>query len=70
MSRTISTVKIAPSEADRVNALSQYVRSDLSKANAAIRRRDVRAFDLCVSEISKSLASWTAEARQLIERDE
>lgn len=67
MARTISTVKIAASDTERINALSQYIRSDLSKATAAIRRKDDSTFELCIEEIRANLDDWVREAKSFIE---
>lgn len=70
MARTISTVKKNPTRVDDINALSQYIRSDLSKANGAIRRRDTETFRTCVDNISAYLRQWVREVGTYLEEAE
>lgn len=67
MARTIETVRIATSGCERINALTQYIRSDLSKATAALRRGDVAVFAECAHNISANVETWEAEGTRFLD---
>lgn len=67
MARTIETVRIATSGCERINALTQYIRSDLSKATAALRRGDVEVFSECARHISENVGTWEAEGTKFLD---
>lgn len=69
MSKTIQTVKLVPGKTDDINALAQYIRSDMSKAMASVRRRDEGVFRDCVVNIRAYLSLWEKETVEYLEKE-
>lgn len=61
MSKSIQKVKVVSTKVDEINALAQYIRSDLSKATAAMRRRDIDTFIECADNLISYIHSWRDE---------
>ena len=61
MSKSIQTVKLAKTKVDEINGLAQYIRSDMAKAMAAIRRDDKDTFDECTSSVLRYVNEWRSE---------
>ena len=61
MSKSIQTVKLAKSKVDEINGLAQYIRSDMSKALAAIRRDDEDTFRECTGNVLNYVYQWRSE---------
>lgn len=61
MSKSIQTVKLAKTKVDEINGLAQYIRSDMAKAMAAIRRDDDDTFRECTDNVLNYVHQWRAE---------
>lgn len=64
MSKSIQTVKIAKTKVDEVNSLDQYIRSDMAKAMAAIRRSDEDTFRECTGNVLNYVHQWRSEVSE------
>lgn len=62
MARQMEIVKIASSETARVSCTVQYLRADISKSVAALRKRDRDTWDVCKEELRTNLAAFISEA--------
>lgn len=62
MSRQMEVVRIASSETARVSCTVQYLRADISKSVAALRKRDRDTWDVCKEELRTNLAAFISEA--------
>lgn len=62
MSRQMEVVKIAKSEAAEMSCTVQYLRSDISKSVAALRKRDSGTWEECKSELRMNLEAYIREA--------
>lgn len=67
MARTMETVKIAASEAAEVSCTMQYLRADLAKAAAALRKRDSGTWYECRDEILLNARVLAREGDALLE---
>lgn len=61
MSKSIQTVKLAKTKVDEINGLAQYIRSDMAKAMAAIRRNDNDTFRECTDNVLNYVHQWRTE---------
>ena len=61
MSKSIQTVKIAKTKIDEINSLAQYIRSDMAKAMAAVRRDDEDVFRECTGNVIDYVYQWRVE---------
>lgn len=66
MARTMETVKIATSETAEVSCTMQYLRADLAKAAAALRKRDSGTWYECRDEILLNARVLAREGDELI----
>lgn len=64
MSKNIQTVKLAKTKIDEINGLAQYIRSDMAKAMAAIRRDDDDTFRECTGNVLKYVHQWRSEVSE------
>lgn len=62
MSRQMEVVKIAQTETARVSCTVQFLRSDISKSVAAIRKGDTGVWEECKSEMRINLETYIREA--------
>ena len=62
MARNIETVKIAKSKSSDINVILQYIRSDLSKATASVRSKDVEVTTRSLQSVASNaiLVLWMA----------
>lgn len=62
MARNIETVKIAKSKSSDINVILQYIRSDLSKATASVRSKDVEVTTKSLQSVASNaiLVLWMA----------
>lgn len=62
MARNIETVKIARSKSSDINVILQYIRSDLSKATASVRSKDVEVTTRSLQSVASNsiLVLWMA----------
>ena len=70
MSKSIQTVKIAKSKIDNINGLAQYIRSDMAKAMAAIRRNDEDTFRECTGNVLNYVYTWRSEVSEYMKAGE
>lgn len=70
MSKSIQTVKIAKSKIDNINGLAQYIRSDMAKAMAAIRRDDEDTFRGCTDNVLRYVNEWRSEVSEYMKAGE
>jgi len=68
MSKSIQTVKLAKSKVDEINGLAQYIRSDMAKAMAAIRRDDKDTFDECTGNVISYVNEWRSEVSMYMDK--
>lgn len=68
MSKSIQTVKLVKTKVDEINGLAQYIRSDMSKAMAAIRRDDKDTFDKCADNVIRYVHEWRAEVFEYMDK--
>lgn len=68
MSKSIQTVKIVKTKADEINGLAQYIRSDMSKAMAAIRRDDRDTFETCTDNVLRYVKAWRSEVSDYMDK--
>lgn len=68
MSKSIQTVKLAKTKVDEINGLAQYIRSDMSKAMAAIRRNDGETFDECTRNVLGYMHTWRSEVSEYMKK--
>lgn len=66
MSRQIEVVKIAQSEAAEMSCTVQYLRADISKSVAALRKRDSGTWEECKSELRINLEAYISEADRFL----
>lgn len=64
MSKSIQTVKLAKTKVDEINGLAQYIRSDMAKAMAAIRRNDDDTFRECTGHVIDYVHQWRTEVSE------
>jgi len=64
MSKSIQTVKLAKTKVDEINGLAQYIRSDMAKAMAAIRRNDDDTFRECTGNVLNYVHQWRSEVSE------
>ena len=62
MSRQMEVVKIAQSETAEMSCTVQYLRADISKSVAALRKRDSETWEECKSELRINLEAYIREA--------
>ena len=62
MARNIETVKIAKSKPSDINVILQYIRSDLSKATASVRSKDMEVTTKSLQSVASNaiLVLWMA----------
>lgn len=62
MARNIETVKIAKSKSSDINVILQYIRSDLSKATASVRSKDMEVTTKSLQSVASNaiLVLWMA----------
>ena len=68
MSKSIQTVKIVKTKVDEINGLAQYIRSDMSKAMAAIRRDDRDTFEACTDNVLRYVSAWRSEVADYMDK--
>ena len=68
MSKSIQTVKLVKTKVDEINGLAQYIRSDMSKAMAAIRRDDRDTFDECTGNVLRYVDEWRSEVSEYMDK--
>lgn len=68
MSKSIQTVKIAKTKVDEINGLAQYIRSDMAKAMAAIRRNDDDTFRECTDNVLGYVHQWRSEVSEYMNK--
>lgn len=68
MSKSIQTVKLAKTKIDEINGLAQYIRSDMAKAMAAIRRNDEETFRECTGNVLTYVYTWRSEVSEYIKK--
>lgn len=68
MSKSIQTVKLAKTKVDEINGLAQYIRSDMAKAMAAIRRDDKGTFDECTGNVLRYVHEWRTEVSMYMDK--
>lgn len=68
MSKSIQTVKLAKTKVDEINGLAQYIRSDMSKAMAAIRRNDEATFRECTGNVLTYIYTWRSEVSKYMKK--
>ena len=68
MSKSIQTVKLVKTKVDEINGLAQYIRSDMSKAMAAIRRDDKDIFDKCTDNVLRYVDEWRSEVSEYMDK--
>lgn len=66
MARQMEVVKIASSESAQVSCTVQYLRADISKSVAALRKRDRETWDVCKEELRTNLAAFVEEAERYL----
>lgn len=62
MSRQMEVVKIATSETAEIGCVVQYIRADISKSVAALRKRDADTWNVCKEELRVNLEELIREA--------
>lgn len=70
MSRQMEVVKIAQSETAEMSCTVQYLRADISKSVAALRKRDTGTWEECKSELRINLEAYIREADRFLHTDE
>lgn len=74
MSRQMEVVKIAQSDTVRVSCTVQFIRADVSKSVAALRKGDTGVWEECKSALRINLETYIREADNIMypdgERDE
>lgn len=66
MSRQMEVVKIARSRGASVSCVVQYLRSDISKSVAALRKGDRETWEVCKEEMRVNLAAFISEAEEFL----
>lgn len=67
MARQMEVVKIAGSESAQVSCTVQYLRADISKSVAALRKRDRETWDVCKTELRVNLEEMIREAERYLD---
>lgn len=67
MARQMEVVKIASSETAQVSCTVQYLRADISKSVAALRKRDRETWDVCKTELRVNLEEMIREAERYLD---
>ena len=68
MSKSIQTVKLSKTKIDEINGLAQYIRSDMAKAMAAIRRSDEATFRECTGNVLTCVYTWRSEVSEYMKK--
>lgn len=67
MARQMEVVKIASSESAQVSCTVQYLRADISKSVAALRKSDRETWNVCKEELRVNLETLIEEAERYLD---